>query len=243
MSRTCRFRSRLFPARRSRATTSSTSKDLAKITPNFQRREGRADLLRPAQRPRHRRGQQHHGRAQRRRLPRRRLCAARRRGHQLHARHGKRRSAARPAGHLVRPQRQRRRGLVPHRAAEVRRLFGRGDRRDRQRRSLQGVGLCQRAGRRQCGLPLRRLAAVVQGLLAQRFRRQAGRRDRRHHPARQLPRRNRADRMDFPRRLRQAQRRRRDQHRLRPRQRLGRAVGILQRRSSALRTPTSTTGR
>ena len=48
-------------------------------------------------------------------------------------------------------------------------------------------------------------------------------------------------RMGLPRRLCQAQRRRRDQHRFRPQQRLARPVDVLQRRSSARRTPTSTT--
>ena len=119
-------------------------------------RQGCPDLVPPPRHPRHRRGQQHDGRAERRGLPRRRLCAARRRGHQLDARHGKRRSAARSAGHAVRPQRQRRRGLAPHRAPEVRRFLGRGDRRDRQWRPLQGSRLRQRAGRRQGRVPLRR---------------------------------------------------------------------------------------
>ncbi len=76
---------------------------LSKITPNLSVAKGaQTSYVRLAD-PRHWRGQQHDRRAQRRRLPRWRLCPARRRGDQLDARHGKRRSAARPAGHAVRP--------------------------------------------------------------------------------------------------------------------------------------------
>ena len=230
MSRTCRFRSRLFPATRSRRTTSSTSRAWRKITPNLSVAKGAqtsyvrlairgigaasnttvepsvAVFLDGAYVPRV-------GAVISSMLDMESVEVLRGPQGTLFGRNA---SVGAVSFHTARP--------------EVRRLVGRSDRRDRQRRPLQGLRLRQRAGRRQCGVPLRRVAAMVQGLLAQRARRQAGRRDRRHHPARQLPRRNRAGRMDLPRRLREAQRRRRDQHRLRPRQRFGRAVDILHQR-------------
>ena len=146
-----------------------------------------------------------------------------------HARHRKRRSPARPAGHPVRPERQRRRGLVPHRAAAISATFrrevtgeiGNGDR-------YKVAGYRQPAGRRQGGLPLRRVQQWFKGywhnelddkqvggtddtILRGSFRGEVGPVDW-------------VFRADYS----QDERRRRDQHRLRPQQCFASAVDGLQ---------------
>ena len=100
--------------------------------------------------------------------------------------------------------------------AEVRRFLGRSDRRDRQRRPLQGLRLCQRAGRRQqrpSASPARSNGSTAIGTTISTASRLAAPTT---NPARQLPQRSRPLRVGVPRRLCQAEGRRRDQHRLRP---------------------------